>query len=61
MTTREILIEDMQGMETVLIDLDDNSVEQHMTERQLIRAIARTVWHILTWIVKRMDEERRTK
>ena len=61
MTQREILIEDLQGMETVLIDLDDNSVEQHMTERQLIRAIARAVWHILTWIIKRMDEERRNK
>lgn len=43
MTQREILIEDMQGMETVLINLDDNSVEHQMTERQLIRAMARTL------------------
>lgn len=61
MTQREILIEDMQGMETVLINLDDNAVEHQMTERQLIRAMARTLWHILTWIIKRIDEERRNK
>lgn len=61
MTQREILIEDMQGMETVPINIDDNAVEHLMTERQLIRAIARTLWHILTWIIKRIDEERRNK
>ena len=60
MTQREILIEDMQGMETVLINLDD-AVEHQMTERQLIRAMARTLWHILNWIIKRIDEERRNK
>ena len=59
MTQREILIEDMQGMETVLCKLEDRTVAPGMTERQVIIAICRTLWHILTWIVKRIDEERR--
>ena len=61
MTQREILIEDMQGMETVLINLDDKTVDHQMTERQMFRAMARTLWHILTWIIKRIDEERRNQ
>jgi hypothetical protein len=59
MTQRELLIEDMQGMETILCALDDNCTERCMTERQVIRGIARALWHILTWIVKRIDDERR--
>lgn len=61
MTQREILIEDMQGMETVLCKLEDRTVAPDLTELQVIRAICRTLWHILTWIVKRIDEERRNK
>ena len=61
MTNREMMIDDMRGMETVLCDLDDNAVEHKLTERQLIRAMARTLWHILNWIIRKIDEERRNK
>lgn len=61
MTQREILIEDMQGMETVLCKLEDRTCAPGMTERQVIMAICRTLWHILNWIVKKIDEERRNK
>ena len=61
MTQREILIEDMQGMERILCKLEDRTVDPGFTERQVIIGICRTLWHILTWIVKRIDEERRNK
>ena len=43
MTQREILIEDMQGMETVLCKLEDRTVAPDLTELQVIRAICRTL------------------
>ena len=61
MTARETLIEDMQGIETVLCALEDECTDRCLTEKQVIRALARTIWHILTWIIKRIDEERRNK
>ena len=61
MTTRKTFVEDMQGMETILCKLEDRTVDPGMTERDVIRAICRTLWHILTWIIKRIDEERREK
>ena len=61
MTQREILIEDMQGMETILCKLEDRTVDPCLTERQVIRALCRTLWHILTWIIKHIDDERRNK
>lgn len=61
MTQREILIEDMQGMEHILCKLEERTVNTGLTERQVIIGICRTLWHILTWIIKRIDEERRNK
>lgn len=61
MTQREILIEDMQGMERILCKLEDRTVDPGLTERQVIIGICRTLWHILTYIIKRIDEERRNK
>ena len=61
MTQREILIEDMQGMEHILCKLEERTVNPGLTERQVIIGICRTLWHRLTWIIKRIDEERRNK
>ncbi len=61
MTNREMLIDDMRGMETVLCDLDDNAGEKKLTERQLIRPMASTLWNILNWIIRKIDEERSNK
>lgn len=61
MTQREILIEDMQGMETVLCKLEDKTVAPGMTERQVIMAICRCLWHVLNHEIRQIDEERRNK
>ena len=57
MTQREILVEDMRGMETVLCKLEDRTVAPEMTERQVIRAICRTLWHILNYTIKQIDRK----
>lgn len=59
MTQRETFIEDLHGMETVLCAIEDNCREQCLTEKQVIRAMARAIWHILGWMVKEI--ERRSK
>ena len=61
MTTRELLIEDREGIETVLCELENTGIEHKLTELQVIRAMARAPWHILGWIITRIDNERRGK
>lgn len=64
MTQREILIEDMQGMETVLCQMGKEEQRKGGAvyfDPRWVKACATTLWHILTWIIKRIDEERRNK
>ena len=52
MTTRDNLVEDMQGMETILLDLDDVT-PCCLSDKQVIRAMCRCLWHILEWLIRR--------
>jgi hypothetical protein len=69
MTQREILIEDMQDIESMLCRIENAYRHDPTTHTGAIlwaaykdiRALARAIWHILTWIIKRIDEERRNK
>ena len=52
MTTRKDLVEDMTGMETILLDLDDVT-PSGLSDKQVIKAICRCLWHILEYLVRR--------
>lgn len=52
MTTRETLVEDMTGMETILLDLDDVT-PSGLSDKQVIKAICRCLYHILEWLIRR--------
>ena len=56
MATRKNLVEAWQGIDTLLCALDGKGPE--MTDKEAIRAIARALWVILDWIVRRIDRER---
>lgn len=58
-TARDKLVEDWQGIDAVLCELEDAVVEHKLTELQVVRALARSLWHILSWIIRRIDNERR--
>ena len=51
MTTRKILIEDMQGMEDILLALD--GLHPEIPEKLVIKALTRAIWHILEYLVRR--------
>lgn len=52
MTTRENLVQDMTDLETILLDLDDVT-PSGLSDKQVIRAICRCLWHILEWLIRR--------
>ena len=52
MTDRKTLVDDMTGMETILLDLDDVT-PCGMSDKQVIKAICRCLWHILEYLVRR--------
>ncbi len=51
MTTRQTLVEDMQGVEDILCALD--GIHPEIPEKIVIRALARCLWHILEYIIRR--------
>ncbi len=55
MTTRKDLADDMTGIETILLDLDDVT-PSGLTDKQVIKAITRCLWHILEYIIRRAHE-----
>ena len=55
MTTRKDLVEDMTGIETILLDLDDVT-QSGLSDKQVIRAIVRCLWHILEYMIRRADK-----
>lgn len=52
MTTRKDLVEDMTGIETILLDLDDVT-PSGLSDKQVITAIVRCLWHILEYLIRR--------
>lgn len=56
-TSRELLTEDMQGMTTVLEALE--GVGPELTERAVILAMARAIYHILAYAIRILEKERR--
>lgn len=52
MTDRKTLINDMTGMETILLDLEDVT-QCGMSDKQVIKAICRCLWHILEYLIRR--------
>ena len=54
MTTRHNLVEDLQGVESILCALD--GVHPEIPERLVIRAMARAIWKILEYLIRRAKE-----
>ena len=52
MTTRETLVEDMTGMETILLDLEDVT-PSGFSDKKVILMMARAMWHILEYLIRR--------
>jgi hypothetical protein len=55
MTTRKILVEDMQQAEDILLALD--GLHPEMPDRMVIKALTRAVWHILEYLIRRAKDE----
>lgn len=55
MTDRKTLVDDMTGMETILLDLEDVT-PSGMSDKQVIKAICRCLWHILEYLVRRAKD-----
>lgn len=51
MTTRQTMVEDMQGMEDILLALD--GLHPEIPEKLVIKALTRAIWHILEYLVRR--------
>lgn len=51
MTQREILVEDKQGVETILCALE--GIGPELTDKVVILAICRCLWHILDYMIRR--------
>lgn len=51
MTTRQTMVEDMQGVEDILLALD--GLHPEMPDKLVIKALARAIWHILEYLVRR--------
>jgi len=55
MTTRKTLVEDMQGVETILLDLEDVT-PCGLSDKQVIKALTRAIWHILEYLIRRAHD-----
>ena len=51
MTQREILVEDKQGVETILCAME--GIGPELTDKVVILAICRCLWHILDYMIRR--------
>lgn len=54
MTTRKVMVEDMQGMEDILLALE--GLHPEIPDKLVIKALARAVWHILEYLIRRAKE-----
>lgn len=55
MTTRKIMVEDMQGMEDILLALE--GLHPEIPDKLVVKALARAVWHILEYLIRRAKNE----
>lgn len=55
MTTREILVDDLQDIEDVLLALDDVSNRRNLNELAVVKIMARTLYHILTHCIRLIE------
>ena len=55
MTTRKTLIDDMQGVEDILLALD--GLHPDIPDKLVIKALTRAIWHILEYLVRRAKDE----
>ena len=53
-TEREIFVEDMQGIETILSAPEGVTPRPEMSDKAVILAICRCLWHILRHLILRM-------
>lgn len=53
MTTRQTLIEDMQGMETIILDLEGVTPRPELSDKKVVLMICRCLWHILDFLIRR--------
>ena len=51
MTTRQDLVDDMQGVEDILCALE--GIGKEYTDKVVIRAICRSLFHILEYLIRR--------
>lgn len=56
-TDRDLLIEDMQGLETILLALQ--GVGPELTDKAVITALARAMYHVLAYAVRIIDRQKR--
>lgn len=54
MTTRSDLVKDMEDAETILLALD--GLRADISDKVVIRAIVRAIWHILEYLIRRDNE-----
>ncbi len=52
-TEREILVEDMQGIETILLDREGVTPYPALSDEAVILAMCRCLWHILKHLILR--------
>ena len=52
MTDRKTLVDALNGIETILLDLEDVT-PSGMSDKQVIKAICRCLWHILEYLIRR--------
>ena len=55
MTTRKLLVEDMQQTEDILLALD--GLHPDIPDRLAMKAITRAIYHILEYLVRRAKDE----
>ena len=52
MTDRKLLVEDKEGVETILLALE--GIGPEIPDKLVIKAISRSLWHILDYIIWRI-------
>ena len=55
MTDRKTLVEDMAGMETIILDIEDVTPRPDLSEKKVILAICKAIWHILEYLIRRAN------
>ena len=53
MTTRDTLIDDMQGMESIILDLEGVTPRPELSDKKVILMMCRCLWHLLEWTIRR--------